>query len=56
MESYGTELVNNAESKIVKLESEIQAKESIISDLQYGGTGFLFVLTLIIALLHWISF
>ena len=40
MESYGTELVNNAESKIVKLESELQAKESIISDLQYGGTGF----------------
>ena len=39
VESYGTELVNNAESKIVKLESELQAKESVISDLQNGGTG-----------------
>ena len=39
VESYGTELVNNAEAKIVKLESELKAKESMISDLQNGGTG-----------------
>ena len=43
IESYGTELVNNAESKIVKLENELQAKESIISDLQNGGRSGLSV-------------
>ena len=39
VESYGTELVNNAENKIVKLQSELKAKESAIGDLQLGGTG-----------------
>ena len=39
IENYGTELVNNAESKLVKLQSELQAKEAVISDLQNGGTG-----------------
>ena len=39
VENYGTELVNEAEAKIVKLTNELQAKESLISDLQHGGTG-----------------
>ena len=31
--------MNNAESRIVKLQNELKAKESAISDLQLGGTG-----------------
>lgn len=46
VETYGTELVSNAESKILKLQSQIQAKESMIGDLQHGGTGMTYIIVL----------
>ncbi len=39
VEQYASELVNEAETKVLKLESALKVKEDAISDLQIGGTG-----------------
>ena len=47
VEQYASELVNEAEGKVLKLESALKVKEDAISDLQIGGTGKLQICVLV---------
>ena len=43
IEKYGTDIILEKERKVTKLESQLREKESVIDNLQHGGTGIPFL-------------